>query len=127
MTSAVTTAVEKKPVRDHHRLIVVALYGLALFGGFIDAVSTNGLVMFLFSLLFATLAASWCAMDARIRGNPMLPVVQMIVLLTWPIAVPVYLIQSRGARGLLYLFIHGLGLYVAAVIPDAIARTILRN
>ena len=85
--------------RDHRRLIVVALYFLAAFWGFVQVLSTNALVYVLCSLLFATLATSWCVHDAWRRDRPMLPIVQVVIFFTWPVAVPIFLILSRRAGG----------------------------
>lgn len=49
-----------------------------------------------FSILWA------CVIDSRLIQKPILPIVQMLMLATWPVAAPAYLIWSRGLRGVLW-------------------------
>ena len=95
---------------DLRWLIVVAIYGLSALWGVVQALNSNGLAAFLGSLLFALLTTGWCIADSRRRGRPLLSVLQMIMFFTWPVAVPIYLIASRGLRGVGYIFLHSLGM-----------------
>jgi hypothetical protein len=49
-----------------------------------------------FSVLWA------CVIDSRLIQKPILPILQMLMLATWPVAAPAYLIWSRGLRGALW-------------------------
>jgi len=100
--------------RDFRRLLLAGLYGVAAFSGFADALSVNALVYWLIALLWACFATAWCVADASRRGAPLLPVLQMIMFLLWPIAVPIYLVTSRGWRGLGYAVLHAFGLTAAS-------------
>ena len=82
---AITTA------RDYRHTVVAGLYAVAAFWGMSSALSSNSLVYYLTAVLMACLATAWCAMDARRRGKPMLPVLKMITFFVWPVAVPIYL------------------------------------
>jgi len=107
---------------DTHRMLLVGIYACAAFWGAVQVLSSNTLVILLGSVLFALLVTGWCVVDARKLGKPMLPVVQMIMFFTWPIAVPIYLIWTRGFRGLGYTLLHAAGLY--AVMAAAVVLTL---
>src|SRR5690606_40721138 len=61
-----------------------------------------------------------CAVDSRIVGKPMLPITQIIMFFTWLFAAPIYLIWSRGRRGI----IHALVAIIAFVTLLAIGATV---
>ena len=67
------------------------------------------LLLSLFTALVVTLL---CITDSKVRGKPMVQAAQWIMFFTWPIAVPIYLVWSRGAKGLLILFGHIVALLV---------------
>jgi len=50
---------------------------------------------YLLGAVMAGAAAWWVACDARDRGKPILHILQMVIFLCWPIAIPTYLIASR--------------------------------
>ena len=101
-----------KGARDFRPLLVAGLYGVAAFWGFAQAVSENSLIYYLVAMLLSCFATAWSAVDARRRGKPLLPVLQMITFFSWPIAVPIYLIATRKWRGLAYALLHAIGLYI---------------
>jgi len=41
------------------------------------------------------------------------PIGQFIAFITWPLAIPCYLLGSRGLGGLGWALLHAIGLYVA--------------
>lgn len=96
---------------DRRGLIIATVYGLAAFGGVVETISSNSLVRWLLGLLFAWAVTSWCVSDARQRGRPLISVLQMIMFLTWIVSVPIYLISTRGWRGVAYTVMHTIGLY----------------
>jgi hypothetical protein len=51
----------------------------------------------------ATLA---CIVDSKIVARPMSHAGQWVMLLVWPVAVPIYLLSSRGWRGFKWIAIH---------------------
>jgi len=55
----------------------------------------------LLSIVSATLFAATCAVDSRILGRPMVFDGGTFVFFAWPVAVPYYLIWSRGWWGVL--------------------------
>ena len=52
---------------------------------------------------FPLVMASWVMADARKRGRRLLPDYDSFVFFAWPIVVPIYLFQTRGARAFLTL------------------------
>ena len=95
------------------RLPLFGLYVAQIAMGATQCFPLNVAVYWVFSWLVATLASMWVVFDASHRGKPLVSIVQLIVLFSWPIAVPVYLITSRGIRGLGWTVLNVTGLIVA--------------
>jgi hypothetical protein len=98
---------------DYRWLLIAGFYVSTFLSGIIQAASHNALVYYLSALLMACSATGWCVADARRRGKQLLPVVQLIALLFWFVAVPVYLLASRGWRGLGWIVLNAIGLYAS--------------
>jgi hypothetical protein len=58
-------------------------------------------------------ATYWCVLDARKLGRPIVQSLHWIIFLTWPVAVPTYLVFSRRLRGLGIALVHGICLSIA--------------
>lgn len=82
-------------------------YFLAVITGLAAARPDPALVDLLLSWLVAFSLVLACATDARILGKPIPPMIQFIMLLTWPVAVSICLIWLRGWRGALWLLLFG--------------------
>jgi hypothetical protein len=102
--------------RDSRRFMILALYVVVAVGGIARVANPSSWILVLYALLLATIATEWCVLDAYQRGRPIVSVVQMIMFFTWPLAVPVYLIVSRGWRGVAYAVLHAIGLYATATL-----------
>jgi len=99
---------------DPRQLILTGFYATAFLLGVLQTNSSNSLLHWLASVLIALFAASWCVVDARRRGKPLLSIVQLIIFVTWVIAVPVYLIATRNVRGFGYALLHAIGFMLIA-------------
>lgn len=53
-----------------------------------------------FSLAIGSTVVMACAQDARMRGRPVVHIGQFLMFVAWPIAGPLYLVRSRGWRGI---------------------------
>jgi hypothetical protein len=67
----------------------MSLYVLASFE--LRALAALGVVA---ALLF------WCGLDARVHGKPFPYGIAVPLAVTWPVGIAVYLVWTRGARGL---------------------------
>ena len=76
----------------------------------------NGGVYLLFWLAFAIPATTWVVMDGRHRNKPILHILQFVIFFTWPIAVPVYLVATRGIYGIGLTTLHVIGLIVVTCV-----------
>ena len=93
------------------------LYVASFFWGVVQVMRPDsGRLYLLFSLVMAGAAACWAVSDARNRGKPILHILQLFIFLLWPIAVPVYLISTRGFRGLGLSVAHAMCLILALCI-----------
>ncbi len=100
------------------RLLVITLYVSSLSWGVVQvmAPAVAGALYYLFGITMAGCAAWWAVLDARDRGKPILHILQLLVLVFWPIAVPIYLIATRGFRGLGLSVAHAVGLILVLCI-----------
>ena len=77
--------------------LAFAAFGLlVVISGVRAALLEPTLADLLLSLTLAVGLATWCTVDARRHGTPMPGAVPLVMVLTWPVAVPVYLLWSRG-------------------------------
>jgi len=56
---------------------------------------------FISRAVFPLAVASWVIADARKRGSPLCYDYDSFVFFAWPVGLPVYLFQTRGARAFL--------------------------
>ena len=92
---------------------LVGLYVAQVASGAMQCFYLDGAWYWIVSLLMASTAAMWVVFDARYRGKPLVRIVQLIVMGLWPIAVPIYLIATRGVRGLAWTILNLVGLVLA--------------
>ncbi|MEM9412124.1 MAG: hypothetical protein AAGA30_13490 [Planctomycetota bacterium] len=103
--------------RKLRRILIIKIYIAFLFWGVVQVLAPEvGGLYYLFALVAGGSAAWWAVLDASDRGRPILHIVQFFVLLFWPLAVPVYLIASRGIRGFGLSVAHAVGLMLALLI-----------
>ena len=102
-----------QPKSDFRWLSIAQLYIASAAWGLVQVFTRNAGLYYLFALFMASMAAWWTVSDARRRGHPILHIVQLFVFLFWPIAVPIYLIWSRGLRGVGWTLLHAFGLILA--------------
>jgi len=89
----------------------VTLYVLAALWGIVQIVFVkNGGVYLLAGLMCALLATSWAVYDAKSREKTILPILQMLYFMMWPIGATVYLVSRNGWRGVLIAALHAIGL-----------------
>lgn len=98
--------------RNYHWLLIVQFYLAIALWGAVQVGPHVGSMMYLASACQASAAGLWVVLDARASGRPMLRVAQELHCGFWPIAVPIYLLRSRGIRrGLLLLVAHVVGIF----------------
>lgn len=51
------------------------------------------------SLVLSAAMVKFCAVDSRFRGKTLLLSFHWIIFFTWPISVPIYLLWTRGIKG----------------------------
>jgi hypothetical protein len=96
-------------------VVLLCFYVLMAGNGAIQVLPPQGgMVRILIAVMAASLVAYWCVDGARIVGRPIVQSVHWILFVTWPLAVPVYLVCSRGLRGIALIILHGIGLIAVA-------------
>ncbi len=85
----------------------------AIWGSLQIVLPENGMFYFATSVLLALLASGWAMFDARSRGIQILPVLQLLYFVIWPVGAVIYLIYRSGVRGLWTALIHGIGMQMA--------------
>ena len=108
------------------RLLLVTLYFTTFFSGVAQALSSSICVHYLCSFAMAGSATGWMVSDSRERGNPILHILQTLIMVFWPIVVPIYLVTTRGIRGLGFAIVHAIGLLFVlsfGIVATAIATS----
>lgn len=98
---------------DYRWLLVVQLYLSTIAWGAVQVFNQNIGPYLLFGIFMAATATQWTVLDARRRGHSIRHILLLLIVLFWSIAVPIYLIWSRGFRGLGWALLHALGLLLA--------------
>ena len=95
---------------------LVGFYVGQVVWGAMQCFTLVGVWYWFLSLLMASSAAMWVVFDAQHRGKPLVHIVQLMVMILWPIAVPIYLITTRGLRGLGWTILNIVGLLIASCV-----------
>ncbi len=104
-------------LRFWSRYCVVGLYVLAaLWGSLQILLPYNDGVYYLIKILFAMHVTCWAVYDSKARGKTILHVLQMLYFLMWPIGATVYLIRTRGWRGIVIAVLHAMGLMLCMAV-----------
>ena len=107
---------------DRRTVLVTCLYLLVIISGVAQVTRPdNGALRLLLWALPAWSATYWCVIDSRAIGHPIVQSLHWIIFLTWPIAVPAYLVFSRRLRGLGIAVLHAVGLYIVFAMASLLA------
>ena len=102
-------------------VFLVFLHLLAiLWGVHSTAADGAGDVSFLFSLIAAWAVVTLCVHDSRIRNTPFAHILQFIMFGTWTVSAPIYLIWSRGWRGILWALLWSISLLICILVGGAL-------
>lgn len=84
-----------------------------------------GLVDVFLSMGMGVIAVKFCIVDYRMRGSSLVRSYHWLIFFTWPFALPVYLLCSRGiGKGLVAIAAVLAGAFVASVAGYGIAWAI---
>lgn len=90
---------------QRRRLILLVILSLLwLSAGIVEGIRPSNEATFrdaLFGLAHAWLLEMWCSADAARRGRPLGHAWRWMIFLFWFVAVPAYLVWSRGWKGVL--------------------------
>jgi len=92
---------------------IVLFYLGTVYSGFMEASPHSVVQQILAALYLASVATTWMAIDAGSRRRFIPHSGYMIVLISWPFTVPVYLIWTRGFKGLGLSLLHAIGVMIA--------------
>ncbi len=105
---------------------VKSFLALALMSGFLGAVFSPEIADLAFSLFGAACLTAWCEFDSRRRGTPISRWFGMGIFLLAIFFFPIYLMRSRGPRGLLLILpaavVLALGILLGAAVEDLANR-----
>ncbi len=75
-----------------------------------------GLVDVFLSIGLCVLAVKFCIVDYRMRGRTLVRSYHWLIFFTWPFALPVYLLCSRGiGKGIVAILLGLAGVFIASV------------
>jgi hypothetical protein len=96
------------PSASARRSIAIVIYVLAIAWGVQSVIaSEQSATPFVVSVALALTCTIWCVADARARGKELIWPARIGVFFFWPFAVPIYLIWSRGLRGVVTALVAG--------------------
>ena len=73
-------------------------------------------VDFFLAIAVAVIAVKFCIVDYRMRGRTLIRSYHWLIFFMWPIALPVYLLCSRGiGKGIVAILLGLAGVFVASV------------
>jgi hypothetical protein len=98
----------------------------ALWGIRVIVPSTVPVIEVIFALTIATVITLLCVADSKVLGKPLIHSVREIMFLTWPLAVPIYVVWSRRFWGLLILSLHVFLLFVTYYLAAVFATVSIR-
>lgn len=95
--------------------LILSLYALLAFAAAFSVFHyDNATAYYTCSIVFAILATTWAINDSRLRDLTFHPVLRMLHLLFCPISLVIYLICTRGIRGLGMAALHSVAMIVVA-------------
>jgi hypothetical protein len=96
---------------------LAGLYFLsALWGARLIVSPPDPLLDLMFTGVVAVAVVVTCIYDSRLSGKPIVQSLHWLMLFTWPIAAPVYLVWSRGRRGAMLAAMHAVLLYMTLLV-----------
>lgn len=119
-------AMRQRRLAALRRLAGVGLYVVTLEQGVLQALRPEGYMALVYLLAMACLATYWCVLDSQTRQRPILHSFYWLIFAVWPLGAAIYLVWSRGWKGLPLSMLHGLGLvlvYNVGYLPVAYLRT----
>jgi hypothetical protein len=93
--------------------LVLLMFGFATLSGVIQCFvdESDSTTELLVSLPLLILGIAWCFLDAKQRNHRIGRVMKLLMVLLFGLALPIYLIQSRGRRGIV-TFLQVLGVVI---------------
>ncbi len=121
------TAVQKreKSLVLRRRLLVALFYVLAALWGVRLAFVVDRRIDLLFSVAMAICATLFCIADARVQGKPLLHSYYWLIVITWPVAVPLYLVFTREFRRIWRIALYILAWFVVQFLSYSIVYLIV--
>lgn len=96
-------------------LLIFSLYALIAFAAAFSVFYYDSVTAYYAcSILFAILATTWAINDSRLRDRTFHPVLRMLHLLFCPISLVIYLVCTRGFRGLGMAALHSVAMIAVA-------------
>jgi hypothetical protein len=103
----------RRPRRCLFGSVLLLWFAIGAVDGLTDADPSGEGFWFAFWIFNSLLLTLWCSTDGKARGIHLFHAWELFVFFGWPVAVPTYLLWSRGLRGignalLFYLLLYTL-------------------
>jgi hypothetical protein len=119
-------AIDGHPLALYRSIAMFGFGAASLFDGLVQALRTAALDRVPAALAMASACTMWCIVDSSMRREYYQHSFRWLTVWTWPLAMPVYLIRTRGARGAL-LALGGLVAFLVTQAMGYFAGTALRR
>ena len=108
---------EANPMFAQRRNLIAISFALQFAWGLRNAFNPANPEIVLVAIAAGVVATQFCIVDSKIIGNPLPWSLSWLIFGTWTLAVPIYLIRTRGWKRLHRIVLWGILWILAAVIP----------
>jgi len=108
---------EANPMIARRRNLIAISFALQFVWGLRTAFNPDKPEMVLVAIVAGVVATQFCIVDSKIIGNPLPWSLGWLIFGTWTLAVPIYLIRTRGWKRLHWMVFWGILWTLAAMIP----------
>jgi hypothetical protein len=106
------------------RAIAIAVFACAAFASGLASVHSSPAPLIFGAMLLASSSVTACVADAYSRGTCVPHSLRWVAFWTWMLAVPVYLVWSRGRKGVLFAIAFSAAAYALGIVGAAVGFSI---
>lgn len=107
----------------HTKRFLIVFYGITASLGMLNP-RENSDLEFLLAIALSFSMAWWAITDASDRGGPIRPVLRFLVIISGWLAAPIYLLWTRGLRGLGWLLLNAVAFVIVLLTTLLIGQTL---
>lgn len=102
---------ERSTISPQGRLLIILYLIVAAYGGLQVVAYSNMTLYLLYAISVIVVLTAWAITDSRSRNRRLLPIVKLLYVVFCPLSTGIYLIATRGWRGLAWAIFNAGCLY----------------